>query len=268
MPEEEQIMVNNLTALPLQRVFTPLSPGGPGVFHAAQAPTPAATDSFQASPGDSPPAGISLEDAAAVLDGSKRIADRTLWKYEMESFGACGAAAGPDGTIYTSDNDHNLFAIDGRTGDKLWGASLAGHLDHPPVFDTDGMLFTGDRGGLVAAFEGKSGKPRWSVRAEGQIDHAPVVGKNGKLYVGTLEGNVYSISRKTGSHKTIFHRDRVDNKSYSPPLQKALMALSTLRTMTARSMHFQEKREKKNGISLQRLIYMLLHASAGTALCT
>jgi len=52
---------------------------------------------------------------------SKVAIGTVIWRFETGSVGVSSPAIGSDGTVYVGSKDNKLYAINGKTGDKLWG---------------------------------------------------------------------------------------------------------------------------------------------------
>ena len=116
-----------------------------------------------------------------------------LWTFETES----GIWAEPlllDGVLYFGAMDHNLYAVDARTGEELWRVDLGGAVGGTPALD-DGSLYIGsfDRRVFKVSLDGE-------ILAERTVDDwiwgAPVV-RDGTVYAADMGGNVYALTRQT-----------------------------------------------------------------------
>jgi outer membrane protein assembly factor BamB len=52
--------------------------------------------------------------------------------------------------VYVGSNDNNIYALNARTGAKLWSYATGGPVGSSPV--ADGVVYVGSRDGNVYAF--------------------------------------------------------------------------------------------------------------------
>lgn len=113
-----------------------------------------------------------------------------LWTFETES-GIWSEPLLLDGVLYFGSMDHNLYAVDSRTGEELWRVDLGGAVAATPTLD-DGSLYIGsfDRRVFKVSLEG-------NILAERAVDDwvwgAPVV-SDGMVYAADMSGNVYALN--------------------------------------------------------------------------
>jgi outer membrane protein assembly factor BamB len=86
-----------------------------------------------------------------------------------------------------------LYALDGRTGAKLWSFKTGLAVRSSPAIGADGVLYVGSEDKKLYALDLKTGKMRWAFETKGKIDSSPVIGKNGILYVGSSDKKVYAL---------------------------------------------------------------------------
>ena len=51
-----------------------------------------------------------------------------LWEFETESAVFSSPSIGTDGTLYVGSRDNNLYAINGKSGGKLWQFETGGEV--------------------------------------------------------------------------------------------------------------------------------------------
>ena len=52
-------------------------------------------------------------------------------------------AIGSDGTVYVGSHNKKLYAINGKTGIKLWEFKTRGWVDSSPAIGSDGTVYVG-----------------------------------------------------------------------------------------------------------------------------
>ncbi len=101
-------------------------------------------------------------------------------------------------TIYLTNGDGRLYALDQVTGETRWSAA-AGRSTSSPVPDQSQVYVAGADGRLYA-FDGATGARDWSAPAGGHITTEPRV-SGGSVYVGAQDGRVYALNRTTGERR-------------------------------------------------------------------
>jgi len=80
--------------------------------------------------------------------------------------GPLSAAVGDNGNIYFGSSDRFIYAIEGKTGNKVWTVRTGAPVVSAPLISNDGTLYIGsDDGRLYAIATGSSGpaKSPWPM---------------------------------------------------------------------------------------------------------
>lgn len=88
---------------------------------------------------------------------TSRIEDTERWNFETEESVRSSPSIGPDGTIYVSSVDNNLYALNSE------------HTD------------------------GEAGTEKWSFETDGVIESSPAIAEDGTIYVGSYDNKLYAI---------------------------------------------------------------------------
>ena len=100
-------------------------------------------------------------------------------------------AIGSDGTVYVGSVDNKLYAINGKSGVKLWEFRPGGNMLSSPAIGSDGTVYVGSENGKVHALNGKTGTKIWEFNGDSDGDvSSPAVGSDGTVFV------VYSCAIK------------------------------------------------------------------------
>ncbi|PCR91198.1 PQQ-binding-like beta-propeller repeat protein [Natrinema ejinorense] len=114
--------------------------------------------------------------------------DDIRWEYVHDGVASHGSVAVADGTVYATDGDESLHAIDLETGDEVWTAEYTRDV-HPVV--ADGVVYVADFWlPELHAFDAETGDRRWTY----ELSHGPsqpIVG-DGALYV-VAHGRVLAL---------------------------------------------------------------------------
>jgi len=111
-------------------------------------------------------------------------------------------AAVTDGIVYVS-SAVTLYAIDAKTGDRLWSFATKGYLSSPTVVDGIVYVGSGNPDGKLYALDVKTGTVLWIYLtvddAYSHIDSPAVA--NGVVYIsgGWKPGYIYALNAKTGT---------------------------------------------------------------------
>jgi eukaryotic-like serine/threonine-protein kinase len=127
-----------------------------------------------------------------------------LWNYTTGD----GVSSSPvivNGVIYVGSRDHNLYAINAATGDRIWNFT---DFDNNWVSSTpavaDGVVYFGGYRNKVYALDAGTGALIWNYTVPSRymtridISSSPAVA-NGIVYIGNFDGNLYAINAATGA---------------------------------------------------------------------
>ena len=87
----------------------------------------------------------------------------------------CGSspAIGSDGTVYVGSDDNKLYAINGKSGVKLWEFETGGDVCSSPAIGSDGTVYVGSYDKKLYAINGKSGVKLWEFETGGGVPPPP-----------------------------------------------------------------------------------------------
>ncbi len=112
------------------------------------------------------------------------------------------AAVYVDGLILFNTESCTLFALDARTGRRLWSRWLGDPTLAQPAA-ADGLVYAvhpAPNGYRLSAFAIRTGKRVWSKRIAGELLAAPVL-HGDALYASTISGLTYRFDRRTGRRR-------------------------------------------------------------------
>jgi outer membrane protein assembly factor BamB len=140
---------------------------------------------------------------APNIDSNLYTVDNTgklIWKFQTED--AIWSAPVTDGkVIYQSAMDHNIYALDPKTGKLIWKTGdLGGTIPSSPVLTPDGKLYVGTFNNEMLSVDATNGKVIWSTPTTGWVYGTPALDQ-GVLYFGDLEGTFYALDAATGQIK-------------------------------------------------------------------
>ena len=75
-------------------------------------------------------------------------------------------AIGSDGTVYVGSGDNKLYAINGKTGVKIWEFETGDWVDSSPSIGSDGTVYIGASDKNLYAINGKTGAKLWEFKTE------------------------------------------------------------------------------------------------------
>ena len=125
-------------------------------------------------------------------------------------------AIGSDGTVYVGSDDKKLYAINGKTGVKLWEFETGGHSlrrvrldkklypqDWGQAFETGGLMAIGWHG--TSGQRTKSSMPSMArlgssygnLKREVSCVSSPAIGSDGTVYVGSNDNKLYAIKTES-----------------------------------------------------------------------
>src|SRR5712692_1191443 len=129
-----------------------------------------------------------------------------------------------DGVMYIPTGNDDIFALDGKTGRKLWEYNsdipqvndlICCGWDNRGVAAGQGMIFTGQLDGSFAALDQKTGKIAWRTQLEDYHDGFSITGAtryyDGMVFTGMsgsengVRGRLYALDAKTGKELWRFY---------------------------------------------------------------
>src|SRR5579872_4742837 len=129
-----------------------------------------------------------------------------------------------DGVMYIPTGNDDIFALDGKTGKKLWEYAsdipqvndlICCGWDNRGVASGMGMIFTGELDGSFVALDQQTGKVVWRTQLEDYHDGYSITGAtryfDGLVYTGMsggengVRGRVYGLDAKTGQEVWRFY---------------------------------------------------------------
>jgi alcohol dehydrogenase (cytochrome c) len=129
-----------------------------------------------------------------------------------------------DGVMYIPTGNDDIFALDGKTGKKLWEYNsdipqtndlICCGWDNRGVAAGMGMIFSGQLDGSFVALDQKTGKVAWRTQLEDYHDGYSITGAtryfDGMVFTGMsggengVRGRVYGLDAKTGAETWRFY---------------------------------------------------------------
>ncbi|MBC8552169.1 MAG: PQQ-binding-like beta-propeller repeat protein [Candidatus Brocadiales bacterium] len=116
-----------------------------------------------------------------------------------------------DGVVYfgsSESNDHNLYAVDIKTGQEKWKFRTGSYVKSSPAID-DGVVYFGSSESNdhnLYAVDIKTGQEKWKFRTGSYVKSSPAI-DDGVVYFGSSESNdhnLYAVDIKTGQEKWKF----------------------------------------------------------------
>ncbi|MEN4013560.1 MAG: PQQ-binding-like beta-propeller repeat protein [Chloroflexota bacterium] len=121
-----------------------------------------------------------------------------LWKFETGR--ALWSKPVSDGElVYQASMDHNLYAIDLRTGQKVWSVDVGGAVIYSPTLDAEmGVIYLTTLARNLMAINASDGSILWQRQFEGGLWTQPAF-KDGVLFFGDMQGKIYAVSAEDGT---------------------------------------------------------------------
>jgi hypothetical protein len=93
-----------------------------------------------------------------------------IWEFETGDSVLSSPAIGSDGTVYVGSDDKKLYAINGKTGEKLWEFETGGIIAwSSPAIGSDGTVYVGSKDKKLYAIKTDSkglAKSPWPMRGQ------------------------------------------------------------------------------------------------------
>ncbi len=132
---------------------------------------------------------------------------KSLWVFHPAGEVTASPAVGPDGTVYVTSYDHNVYALDGATGAKKWQFKTGDLVATTPAVAANGWVYVGGYDHNIYALDA-SGAKKWQIKVGGPVA-GPAVGADGTVYVGA--DSVYAVDGATGRVRWEFADGYVGN---------------------------------------------------------
>jgi len=109
------------------------------------------------------------------------------------------AAASTDklAVVYVGSFDRSLYAVNPRTGAKIWSFPTGGSVFSSPTV-TDGLVYAGSGDGNIYALNARTGAKAWSFLTGSAVISSPTVA-DGTVYIASQDGNVYALNARSGA---------------------------------------------------------------------
>ncbi len=124
-----------------------------------------------------------------------------LWKAQIASTGAqCYSYSSPavvSGVVYVGSWDHNVYALNAKTG-VLWWKYTTGDQVHSSPAIADGVVYVGSYDSNLYALNADTGTLVWKYTTGSDVLSSPAV-VNGVAYFGSDDGNLYALNAGTGA---------------------------------------------------------------------
>ena len=88
-----------------------------------------------------------------------------------------------NGVVYVGSLNHNVYALDARTGAKLWSYATGYSVQSSPAV-ANGVVYVGSADGNVYALNASTGAKLWSYAAGNYAVYSSPAVANGVVYVG------------------------------------------------------------------------------------
>jgi outer membrane protein assembly factor BamB len=114
-----------------------------------------------------------------------------------------------EGTVYVGSGDHNVYALDGRTGRLRWKFTT-GNVVHASPAVSQGVVYIGSWDRYFYALDAQSGAVRWKFLTGDDTKIYNQIGiagsatiANGTVYVGCRDSHLYALDAATGALRWI-----------------------------------------------------------------
>jgi outer membrane protein assembly factor BamB len=142
---------------------------------------------------------------------------KRLWQFAGDG-AALTSPVVADGLVVFGSGDHNVYALDAKTGATRW-TGTTGYIFTANPLVANGVVVIGDTGGNIDGFDLKTGKSLWSVGV-GEIDNA-AVSSGDTAYLVSDDHSIYALDIHSGQQVWQYTMD--DYAAYAPVLTGGLV---------------------------------------------
>ena len=139
-------------------------------------------------------------------------APKLLWSFKTEGPILSSPVVG-NGRVYVGSSDEKLYALDMKTGAKVWDYAAGAQIEAPPTLHGDAILF-GATDGSLRKLDAASGESLWEYEAGDKIIGAPVVASIGErklVLIGSHDTFLRCVDFKTGEQVWTYATDNYIN---------------------------------------------------------
>lgn len=117
-----------------------------------------------------------------------------LWKFECEDE-IRGSPTLHENTVYVGAYDHNLYALQAKTGEFIWKyASDGGIVSKPAVHE--GNIYFGSEDKRLHVISARTGKLFWTYYTQGPIRSSPRIAES-HVFFGSDDSNLHAVNALT-----------------------------------------------------------------------
>ncbi len=93
-------------------------------------------------------------------------------------------------------DDKKLYALNGKSGVKLWEFETGDVVFSSPAIGSDGTVYFGSGDKYLYARDGKTGAKKWKYRTLNEVTPSPAIGADGTVYFGSMDKRVFALDGK------------------------------------------------------------------------
>jgi outer membrane protein assembly factor BamB len=112
---------------------------------------------------------------------------------------ASSPAIADDGTIYMSQGNNWLFALNPAGNMPIWWYDAGDDIHSSPAIAPDGTIYVGSDDNALHAVN-PDGSPKWTYDTLGDVFSSPAIGPDGTIYFGSFDNHLYAV-REDGTLK-------------------------------------------------------------------
>ncbi|MDM8529982.1 serine/threonine-protein kinase [Anaerolineales bacterium HSG25] len=145
-----------------------------------------------------------------------------IWTFKCEDE-VRGSASADKNNLYIGSYDHNLYAIDLKTGEFQWKFATDGGIATRPHVSDNRIIF-GSEDQVLYAISARRGSMMWTCPTQGRIRSSATV-EFGRVFFGSDDGHVYAISAENG--RVVWDYEAIDPIRSTPVLGDELLFVGT-----------------------------------------
>ena len=156
-------------------------------------------------------------DTGATVHAVAADSGNPIWTYHMWAGTHCTVGVSGQ-TALLGDDEGDIYALDARTGDKLWMGQALDRINSAPAIgpgDTPLAYFAGCDF-FIRALDVRDGQQRFAVNVEAVCPGSPVLAGE-RLIVGTGRGRVLCLDNADGRQLWEYNGVGKENMVYSSP---------------------------------------------------
>lgn len=118
------------------------------------------------------------------------------------------------GIVYVGSQDNSVYALDARSGAKMWSFPTNDQITYSSPVIANGVLYIGSTDKNLYALDAHTGQLVWQYATGGEINGRPTL-TDGVVYVGSYDKYVHAVDARSGK---LIRKYQAGGKVFAQPV--------------------------------------------------